>query len=113
MSTITTTSPPVIFSKRTITHGGATATGLDGTVTVRPTGIPSYASAYCDSYEEYFSACSDGGITASTTTAPTVTSTTTETEIHTCYGSYIFTKYLGIPFPTMLIPGNPPVPTIV
>ncbi|KAK8071373.1 hypothetical protein PG997_011576 [Apiospora hydei] len=61
--TITTTSPsPVqVFSKRTMTpHGGVTATGLDGTVTVRPTDIPTYMSAYCGGYEAYFDACSEG-----------------------------------------------------
>ncbi|KAK8024553.1 hypothetical protein PG993_012619 [Apiospora rasikravindrae] len=98
--TITTTSPSPLnfFSKRTITHGGVTATGMDGTVTVRPTGIPDYASAYCDGYEAYFDACSEG-VSAATSTAPRVTSTTTESLVQTCYGNYIFTKYLGVPFP--------------
>ncbi|KAK8073283.1 MFS general substrate transporter [Apiospora phragmitis] len=103
---VTTTSPSPL-AKRTFTHGaGVTATGLDGTATVRSTGIPVYASAYCDSYEAYYSACSDGGVTAATITAPAVTSTSTESLVMTCYGSYIFTKYLGIPFPTMLMPGT-------
>ncbi|KAK7947048.1 uncharacterized protein PG986_011369 [Apiospora aurea] len=106
--TITTTSPsPVqVLSKRTMTpHGGVTATGLDGTVTVRPTDIPAYMSAYCDGYEAYFDACSEGGVVAATSTAPVVTSTTTESLVQTCYGNYIFTKYIGIPFP--FFPADP------
>ncbi|KAI0127224.1 hypothetical protein BJ170DRAFT_732914 [Xylariales sp. AK1849] len=74
-TTITTTSPsPAAFTKR----DGVTMTGDDGTVTVSPTEIPAYAT-YCDEPAEYYSACSEAGITAVTTTAPvpTVTSTTT------------------------------------
>lgn len=72
-------------------------------MTVKPTVTPSYAT-YCDGYEEYFSACSDGGVTAVTSTAPVVTTTATSTVVITCPVSFLFTKYIGVPFPTMLIP---------
>ncbi|KAK7973244.1 hypothetical protein PG988_007378 [Apiospora saccharicola] len=116
-TTVTTTvsgSSPPPLAKRTFTAagGGVTGTGLDGTVTVRPTATPDYAGAYgCDSYEEYYSACVDGlGVSARTTTAPAETKTATSTVIITCVGSYIFTKYLGMPFPTALIPPGISVP---
>lgn len=105
-----TTTTPTQLAKRT---GSVTATGLDGTVTVRPTGMPAYASRYCGSYEEYFSACSEGGVAAATVTAPASTTTTTETVVVTRLGSYIFTKYLGIPFPTVLIPFEIPIASTI
>ncbi|KAK9414331.1 hypothetical protein SUNI508_11293 [Seiridium unicorne] len=90
-TTITTTSPSP-HAKR----GGVTATGMDGTITVKPTEVPDYVT-YCGGYEQYYSACSGAEITAVTTTTEVSTSTIT------CFLSSIFTTYLGIPFPTMLI----------
>ncbi|KAK7972296.1 hypothetical protein PG988_006430 [Apiospora saccharicola] len=101
---------PHPLAKRT---GSVTATGLDGTVTVRPTAMPDYAARYCGSYEEYFSACSAGGVAAATVTAPATTATATETVVITRLGSYIFTKYLGIPFPTVLIPFEIPIASTI
>lgn len=116
-TTITVTesgfSPAPVTKRVTAAAAGVTGTGLDGTVTVRPTGTPAYAGAYCDSYEDYYRACSDGGVLAQTTTAPAQTATATSTVILTCVGSYYFTKYLGIPFPTMFIPGEIPQPTTI
>ncbi|KAK8037354.1 hypothetical protein PG991_000700 [Apiospora marii] len=106
-------SPAPVIKRMTAAAAGVTATGLDGTVTVRPTGTPLYAGAYCDSYEGYYSACSDGGVLAQTTTAPAQTATATSTVVIPCMGSYIFTQYLGIPFPTMFIPGEIPQPTTI
>ncbi|KAK8067539.1 hypothetical protein PG996_006651 [Apiospora saccharicola] len=107
---IPTTTIPTPLAKRT---GSVTATGLDGTVTVRPTAMPDYAARYCGSYEEYFSACSAGGVAAATVTAPATTATATETVVITRLGSYIFTKYLGIPFPTVLIPFEIPIASTI
>ncbi|KAK8102263.1 hypothetical protein PG984_015409 [Apiospora sp. TS-2023a] len=101
---------PHPLAKRT---GSVTATGSDGTVTVRPTAMPDYAARYCGSYEEYFSACSEGGVAAATVTAPATTTTATETVVITRLGSYIFTKYLGIPFPTVLIPFEIPIASTI
>ncbi|KAH8668994.1 hypothetical protein BX600DRAFT_461083 [Xylariales sp. PMI_506] len=100
-TTVTTTSPSPTSSVEPLRKrdGGVTATGLDGTVTVKPTQIPTYAT-YCDSYESYYDACSDLGITASTTTAAVQTSFIVSTEVITCFMSSVFTVYLGIPFPT-------------
>ncbi|KAK6839144.1 hypothetical protein PG995_007572 [Apiospora arundinis] len=115
-TTITITNSgtsPAPLAKRTTVAGGVTGTGLDGTVTVRPTATPDYAGAYCDSYEQYYSACSDGGVTAMTTTAPGETATATSTVIITCVASYYFTQYLGIPFPTVMIPGAIPQATTI
>lgn len=77
-------------------------TGTDGTVTVKPTEIPTYAT-YCDSYEDYYDACADLGATAVTTTAPPQTTTTTSSTLVTCWASSVFTVYFGIPFPTLAI----------
>lgn len=106
----TTTRAP--HAKRTA-DGRVTATGLDGTVTVRPTAMPAYAARYCGSYEEYFRACSEGGVAAATVTAPAATTTATETVVVTRLGSYIFTKYLGVPFPTVLIPFEIPIASTI
>ncbi|KAK9800095.1 hypothetical protein SCARD494_01888 [Seiridium cardinale] len=96
-TTITTTSPSPLAKR-----GGVTATGMDGTITVKPTDVPDYVT-YCDGYEQYYSACSDAEVTAVTTTASALTTTTeVSTEVITCFMSRIFTTYLGIPFPTML-----------
>ncbi|KAK7917855.1 hypothetical protein PG985_011463 [Apiospora marii] len=110
--TATTTPTAAPRAKRT-DNGRVTATGLDGTVTVRPTAMPAYAARHCGSYEEYFRACSAGGVAAATVTAPAATTTATETVVVTRLGSYLFTKYLGVPFPSVLIPFEIPIASTI
>ncbi|KAF5698154.1 hypothetical protein FGLOB1_12254 [Fusarium globosum] len=50
----------------------------EAATTIFPTGIPAYAT-YCDSPSAYYEACSELGITASTTTIPEPTTTETIT----------------------------------
>ncbi|KAF5009168.1 hypothetical protein FDECE_4612 [Fusarium decemcellulare] len=52
----------------------ARAEGQPTATTIYPTVVPAYAT-YCDSPEAYYSACSQAGITPSTTTLPTPTTT--------------------------------------
>ncbi|KAJ3520317.1 hypothetical protein NM208_g13758 [Fusarium decemcellulare] len=52
----------------------ARAEGEPTATTIYPTAVPTYAT-YCDSPEAYYSACSQAGITPSTTTLPTPTTT--------------------------------------